>query len=119
MNGYDIVISWGGSPIAYMKTHEVQTECDKQEVSSPTDGEWRKYIKGRKEWSVNASFLVAGVTDVTLLLNVGNTYTLVFRGRNAESGVSGSAILTKCRITANRGNLVQGSFSFKGVGALS
>ena len=119
INGNNIIVYQGSTAIAGTRSNEIETDCEVIEISSSTQGEWREYIKGRKEWGVTTSFLVAGVADVTTLLNIGTTYTLVFKGRNEESGVSGSAILTKCRITATRFNLVQGSFTFKGVGSLS
>ena len=119
MNGYDIVISWGGSPIAYMKTHEVQTECDKQEVSSPTDGEWRKYIKGRKGWSVSVRYLVKLASNLSDLLSVGNTYTLTISDRNGGNAVSGSAILVTCKQSYAKGNLCEGAFEFLGTGPLA
>ena len=34
------------------------------------------------------------------------------------SGMTGSAILRTCKITATRGNLIQGTFTFVGNGAL-
>ena len=64
------------------------------------------------------SAVTSGVKDV---LNVGTTYTLAFKERGAadSAGVSGSAILTTCKISAIRGNLVTGSFVFQGTGALA
>lgn len=119
INGNNIIVYQGSTAIAGTRSNEIETDCEVIEISSSTQGEWREYIKGRKEWSVNTSFLVSGVSDITALLTVGTTYTLVFKGRNETNGLSGSAILTKCRITATRGNLVQGSFAFKGNGPLA
>ena len=119
INGNNIIVYQGSTAIAGTRSNEIETDCEVIEISSSTQGEWREYIKGRKEWGVTTSFLVAGVADVTTLLTVGTTYTLVFKGRNETGGVSGSATLTKCRITANVNNLIQGSFSFKGNGPLT
>ena len=70
-------------------------------------------------WSINVSYLVLAYNGVRELLNVGTTYTLKFRGRNQSdsTGVTGTAILKNCKITATKGNLVQGSFQFVGTGA--
>lgn len=121
INGNNILIYKGGTAIAGVKSNEIQVGCETIEVSSPSTGAWRQYIAGRKEWSVNVGYLVLATSNVRDLLNVGTTYTLAFKERGAadSAGVSGSAILTTCKITAIRGNLVQGSFQFTGTGALA
>ena len=56
------------------------------------------------------------------LLQVGNTYTIQVVGQEgsaAEVLLSGTAILTNCKITASIANLVQGSFVFDGNGELT
>ena len=60
-------------------------------------------------------------TGIRDLLQVGNTFTLKFKSRNASDsdGVSGTFILKTAKITAQRGALVQGSFQFVLSGALS
>lgn len=118
VNGNNILVYLGGTAIAGLKSNEIETSCGQIEISSPNSAAWREYIADRKEWSVTTSYLVAAVGDVSQVLNVGTTYTLRFSGRGV-TGVSGQAILTKCNISATRGSLVQGSFTFKGTGALS
>ena len=122
--GNNIFISLGvnTTPIAGTRSNEIQVGVEKIEISSPTTGQWRQYIAGRKEWSVTVGWLVGSTNDLAQLLNVGTTYTLNIYGRGAESNtkiLTGSALLTSCKITASRGNLVQGSFSFVGSGALA
>lgn len=54
-----------------------------------------------------------------LLLHVGKTYQLqVGLTGKASDSMTGEAICTKCQITGTRGNLLTGSFLFKGTGAL-
>lgn len=122
MNGNNIIIgTMSGStftPIAATKSNEMQTDCETIEISSPSVGDWRTYMAGRKSWSVQVSFLVTAASNIRQLLNVGTSYTIVMRDRNNTSSVSGSAIMTTCKISATRGNLVTGSFVFKGTGAL-
>lgn len=119
--GNNILIYRSGTAIAGTISNEIQSEADLIEISSPTSGQWKEYIKGRKSWSINVSYLVLAYNGVRELLNVGTTYTLKFRGRNQSdsTGVTGTAILKTCKITATKGNLVQGSFQFVGTGALS
>ena len=119
MNGNNILIYLNDSAIAGTKSNEMQTDCDMIEISSPSVGDWKTYMAGRKGWTVQTSFLVTAVSNIRQLLNVGTSYTLVFRDRSNTSSVTGTAILQTCRITATRGNLIQGQFSFQGSGALS
>jgi predicted secreted protein len=123
-NGNNIFISLGTdtAPIAATRSNEIQSQAETIEISSPTTGEWRQYIAGRKEWSLTVGWLIGANSDLTQLLNVGTTYAVNIYGRGAESNtkiLTGSALLTSCKITASRGHLVQGSFSFTGSGALA
>ena len=119
-NGNTLLVYRGDSVIAGTKSNEIQCGCEMIEVSSPAQGQWRSFIAGRKEWSVNVSYLVAVASDVEdNILTVGQTYTLNMYDRTGWRILSGEAICTTCRITATRGNLISGSFVFRGTGALS
>ena len=108
VNGNNIIVYMGGTAIAGT-------------ISSSTDGGWLHQIAGRKEWSLTTSFLVLADSDVRKALLVGSTVTLKFKGRNATdaNGLSGSAIIKTCKISAIRGNLATGSFAFEGTGPLT
>lgn len=124
MNGNTIIIcildNSTRTPIAATKSNEWNTDAETIEVSSPTQGAWRAYIAGRKEWSVTTSFLVKAVTDIRKCLNVGTKYALCFCENKAGYPVTlqGQAILQSSRITATRGNVTQGSFQFVGCSEL-
>lgn len=120
INGNRIYISIGSSttPIAGTRSNKIQVGCDTIEIASPDTGTWKQFISGRKEWGVTVNFLLLQDTNSLSLLYPGNTYTLHFR-TSSTSFVSGSAIMTQCEITTTRGNLIQGTFSYKGTGALS
>ena len=120
MTGNDIIIMKGGTAIAAAKSADVQTKADTIEVASASSGAWKDRIAGRKDWSVSVGYLVTSDTGLSDLLTVGTTYTLVICGRGTgATSLTGSAILTTCKITATRGNLVQGSFQFDGCGSLA
>ena len=120
MNGNDIIVKFNGTAIAAAKSAEVTTKVDIIETASPTDGAFKDHIAGRKEWDVTVGYLVASDARLTDLLTVGAKYTLVICGSgNNATTLSGTAILSSCRITATRGNLVQGSFKFEGCGTLA
>ena len=121
INGNNVLIYRNGTAIAGTITNEIQTGADLIEISSPTSGQWKEYIAGRKSWSVNVSYLILANNGVRDLLNVGSSYTLKIRGRNATdaTGVVGTGILKSCKITATKGNLVQGNFTFQGTSSLT
>lgn len=124
MNGINIYIALGQStdPIAGARSDEIQCGCDVIEVASVSYSQWREYVAVRKDWSVNVDWLLGTGRSLTDLLSVGQSYTLNIVSRSGSSGsavLSGRAIMTQCRIRATTGNLVQGSFQFKGATALN
>lgn len=122
MNGNNILIYSDGAVIAGTRSNEVQVETESIEISSPTSGQWREYTTGRSGWSVNVNYLVAAGTDVAALLTTGTTYDIVIvtrSGSTVTQRLQGTAMLKTCRITATRGNLIQGTFSFLGHGELA
>ena len=121
INGNNIIVLSGGKAIAGTKSDELQVECDTIEIASSTDQGWTHYLAGRKSWSLTVGWLLLATTDVRKALTVGSTVTIKFKGRNDTdaNGLSGSAIIRTCKITAVKGNLAQGSFQFVGTGPLS
>ena len=123
MNGSNIIITKkvGNDyvAIAATKSNEVQVDCDIIEIASPDTGVWTTRIAGRKDWSLNLSYLVTAGTGVADLLQVGTEYDIRIQDRDGTNYVGGKAILKTCKQTASIGNLVQGSFQFVGNGALA
>jgi predicted secreted protein len=127
-NGNNILVYRGTTIVGGTKSNEIQTNVELMEVASPSTGQWRAFIAGRKDCTLTIGYLVlsssllgestSGVRD---LLQVGSAYTLKFKERAAadSAGVSGLFLLKTCRITSIRGNLVQGSFQFQLNGALT
>lgn len=116
--GNYVYVESGGAIIAGTRSNEIETSVETIEVSSPTQGYWGNIITGRKRWQLTTNYLMSTVDDLGDLLNVGSTYTLLTKASGGSSYLSGSAILTTCKITATVGNLVQGSFVFQGNGPL-
>ena len=124
-NGNNIIVyaksgnNW--VPIAGTRSDELEVSADSIEVSNADVGDWSDYIPGRKEWTLNVGWLIAVEGDIRKVLDVGTKYQLRIGKRTWDSstGLTGYAILTSCRITATRGNLIQGSFQFQGCGSLS
>jgi len=122
LNGNNIIVYLNGTAIAGATTSDSQNTVDLVEIGSPlSSGKWKQFVTKRKSWSVTVNYLVLQYSDIRDLLKVGESYTLKIRGRNSSdsTGVSGTAILKSCQITAQRGNLVQGTFQFQGNSSLS
>ena len=119
--GNNILVLMGGTAIAGTKSNEIQVDCETIEIASSTDQEWAHYLAGRKSWSLTVSWLLLANTDVRKALQVGSSVTIKFKGRGATdaNGLSGSAIIRTCKISAVKGNIATGSFQFVGNGALS
>ena len=128
-NGNNLLIYFNGSVIggttaSAERSNEINTSCETLEVASPTsgvtnNGTWRVYIAGRKEWSVTVNYLVPAVANITEVLRVGQSYTLAVKNQSGTTLMSGTAICQQAKVTSTRGNLIQGSFVFKGSGELS
>lgn len=58
LQGNDLIISAGGLALAAAKSCTVDLKADTIETSSPLDGQYRHYIAGRKQWTVQTSHLI-------------------------------------------------------------
>ena len=119
INGNNILIYIDGAVVAGTKSNEIQSNRELIEIASPTSGEWREFIAGRKDWGFTVSWIVSNHSDIQqLLLNAG-VVTVRIVGRGETLGLTGSAIVQTCRMTFTRGNLAQGSLQLKGSGPLT
>lgn len=118
IHGKQILIYRDNVLIAGTKSNSIDCDADTIEVSTPQSGAWREYITSRKKWSITASWLLPSAEGITRLLEVGQSYTIRIATATTDR-MTGTAICTQCKITATRGNLVQGSFQFQGSGTLS
>ena len=122
MTGKDItvILSVGGSALANtrIRSNDIQTGCETIEKASSIQQDWKEFIAGRKEWSLTVNYLVLATAKVADLLYVGNTFSVTMKSGNTNL-LTGTAICTAVKQTCTVGNLCQGSFSFKGSGALA
>ena len=119
INGNNILIYVNGAVVAGTRSNEVQSNRELIEIASPTSGEWREFITGRKDWGFTISWLVSSHSDIQqLLLNAG-VVTVRIIGRGQSLGLTGQAIVQSCKMTFTRGNLAQGSLQLKGSGPLT
>lgn len=119
-----MIILADGTAIAGSKSCTLTVKGDTIEISGPKQGVWREYISSRKDWEITTNHLVkaSAATETplkTMVARVGTAYALKVQVRDfADDVLTGTAICTQCKITATRGNLLQGSFTFDGSGPL-
>ena len=121
IQGNNIIVLMNGQAIAGTKSDELSVDSETIEIASATDQAWTHYISGRKSWSLTVGWLVLANTDVRKVLLAGSVVTIKIKGRGDTdaNGLQGSAIISKAKITAIRGNLATGSFAFVGNGPLT
>ena len=119
INGNNILIYIDGAAVAGTKSNEVQSNRELIEIASPTSGEWREFITGRKDWGFTISWLVSSHADIQQLLLSAGVVTVRIVGRGQSLGLTGRAIVQSCKMTFTRGNLAQGSLQLKGSGPLT
>ena len=115
MNGNRIILTKDGVAVGALVSHDVQTEGELIEVAGASQGAFREFIPDRKTWVMTATCLVISSTIFANMLQAGNTFSMKSTDRQLENNVHGLARLEECRVTAQRGNLVQGFFRFKGI----
>lgn len=118
--GRDIKIFMDGVAIAAAKSCEISINVDTHNVSTPADTEWLRLKTERYEWTVQVSTLV---TEVRTRFNLGQMVTLTMAVCDANGmttdRMTGTSFIKKSEITAQLGNLVQGGFTFQGIGPLT
>lgn len=119
INGNNILIYIDGAAVAGTKSNEVQSNRELIEIASPTSGEWREFIAGRKDWGFTISWLVSSHQNIEQLLLSAGVVTVRIVGRGQSLGLTGKAIVQSCKMTFTRGNLAQGSLQLKGSGPLT
>ena len=132
MTGKDILIflTYNSTTVGITacKSSELSGQNELIEKASSTQQQWREYIAGRNEWGFTASYIVMraapSVTNqiggtLADLLKIGTKFGVTIRDRANTYSLSGSAFLQQVKQTYTVGNLIVGSFQFKGTGALT
>lgn len=121
LHGKDLKIATqnNGVLVAGAKSCEINVECDELEISSPDTGQWRDFIAGRKSWMITMNYLVQVGSVATDVLKVGTTVNIKVLDGSTGAQLEGTAIVRTYRSTGTLGNLTQGSFVFRGKGALA
>ena len=121
--GNDIILkdSNNGTVLAASKSLELNINDETIEVGRTSGEMWRKFITGRKDWSVSVSTLVSAGQFKASVGMIGKTYRVKFVvGISATTALlSGTCICKQVKITDQKGSVAKGSFVFQGTGALS
>ena len=121
IKGRDINVMVDGKLLALSRSCIVSVECDITEIGDVSTAEWKKYISGRKGWSVNeTSFVDVVGTDISL---VGKTVRLKFgkleNGTIGTDSMEGNAICTMWQMDGSVGGMAKRKMKFVGTGGLS
>ena len=121
IHGRKIIVKVGGTAIAGAKSCEISIKGDQIETASPTTGEWRDFIAGRKEWSVTCGHLIpaSGTPLKSNAAMVNTVVTLTIETDMTGDTLTGQAIVDTWRASGTVGNLATGTFQFRGKGALA
>lgn len=121
IHGRNLIIRVDGTAIAGAKSCEINVDGEQIETASPSKGTWRTFLAGRKEWSVSCGFLIpaSGTPLKSEAAMVNTTVTLTVQSGLSGDTLTGSAIVKAWKASGTIGNLSQGSFQFRGNGALS
>ena len=122
-NGKDLILkdTRNGIVLAASKSLELNINGETIEVGRTSAEMWRKFITGRKDWSISVSTLVGSGQFTASAAMIGKTYGVKFvDGQSATAALlSGICICKQVKITEQKGSSAKGSFVFQGTGALS
>ena len=114
IHGKNLILKVNGVAVAGARSCELTVQAEEIEVSSASQGRWREFIAGRKEWTMSCSQLVSEIENNADM--VGQTVSVSFVVKGTSDYLNGVAIVTQWTCTGTIGNLSQGSFRFRGTG---
>lgn len=121
IHGRKLIIKVGGKAIAGAKSCEISIQGDQIEIASASHGAWRDFIAERKEWSVSCNHLIPNIGS-PLKSNaamINTTVTITIESGLTNDTLTGQAIVKSWKVTGTVGNLANGTFQFRGKGALT
>ena len=117
LQGNNLIIYVDGVAVAAAKSCTVTMEVGS--IDTAGSGRTKASMPTVKDWSVKTSVLVTSLNGhFALSGKVRLSVAVVDGGEITTDRMTGEAIVTSANVSAAVGNLVQGSFSFKGSGTL-
>lgn len=114
---YDTSGSSDAALIACAKSCEIEEQAEMIETCSGTQGAWREFRTGRKEFSIHVSALMTSNGAVNNLKKIGNTYTI--KVGTSSSQMTGTVKCERINEVGTVGNLATCTAIFRGSGALN
>lgn len=108
----------------FAKSCELSQSRETKEIANPTDGQWKKYIAGRCDWSCSCECLLSSDSSaVEEIFRSGQPVEILLRGRYIADwrfigSYRGEAIITSLKITGRIHEMATYSISLKGTGEL-
>lgn len=98
IHGRNLIIKADGAAIAASKSCDINVQCDEIQTASPSTGNWRTAILGRKSWSVTTNHLVMSIagqyslvgTDVSLDVCIEGNIGSPFNGFDENVNIQGT-----------------------------
>ena len=81
LHGRNLIIKVGGVAIAAAKSCDISVQCEEIETASPSTGEWRTAITGRKSWSVTTNQLVTSIVRPISMLGTTVSLEMCIQGQ--------------------------------------
>lgn len=121
LHGRDLRITTAadGVLVALAQSCDISVDSEEIEVASPTNGEWRDYIAGRKSWAVTVGYLVTAGNVASDVLKIGTAVNIKVNDGDTGTPLIGTALVKTCRLSGAVRNLSKGSFQFRGKGPLA
>ena len=126
VKGKYIIMSSQGTTyplIAGVKADRLRVAGETIEIASATSSQWKEFLMGRKEWSIETDYLILNYNNIKEYpLMVGQTFNIIIQDSpqwGEDSYCKGTVICTEAVQDYQIGTLVKGSFVFKGTGPLS
>lgn len=119
IRGQDVIITEddGTAIIAAAKSHTLDIQCEELEKTSEESADFKAFLAGRKEWTVNISHLIGDAREDSL--RVGQTYEIYeYNRKTRQMRLMGDVICTRASINLTKGNLATGALSFRGNGEI-
>lgn len=121
IKGRNVNISVDGKILALSRSCTINIECDITEIGGIHSKDWKRYLAGRRSWSVDeTSFVDVIGTDASI---VGKTVRLRFgqveNGAFGSDILEGDAICTMWQMDGSVGGMAKRKMKFIGTGGLS
>ena len=76
VHGRNLIVQTASGGLLAAKSCEIETEADVNEVSSTSASNFKKFMAGRKEWSISTNHLLPNGNSIRDVLSVGSTVSL-------------------------------------------